>query len=190
MGWIIAFITLMLAASPAAAIDLGAPKLSESLAARKFFDQDRYLLSVADKYQVLRGYTLQPQVGLGHVAREREAGVTLDESLHKIQAHAGGRLDLDNRFYFSAAAKLPVYTYGLTDTRVGLFSPQNRLSAHKYDFAHLSSSNLLWTGEVGVRLGLGADLTIYYDQNAFDLYQAGRSLSEERFGTRIIFRFK
>ncbi|ACM20045.1 hypothetical protein Geob_1687 [Geotalea daltonii FRC-32] len=190
MGWVIAFIAVMLAASPAAAIDLGAPKLSESLASRKFFDPDRYLLSVADKYQVLRGYTLQPQVGLGYVAREREAGVGFDESLHKIQAHAGGRLDLDNRFYFSAAAKLPVYTYGLTDTRLGLFSSQNPSSVHRYDFAHLSSSNLLWTGELGIHLGLGADLTIYYDQNAFDLYEAGRTLSEERIGTRIIFRFK
>ncbi|WP_243372545.1 hypothetical protein [Geotalea sp. SG265] len=190
MFGIIAFIAAMLATSPAAALDLGASKLSESLVVRKFFDLDRYLLAVTEKYRVQQDYSLQPQVGLGYVARERESGVGFDQSLHKIQAHAGGRLDLDRRFYFSAAAKLPIYTYGLTDTRLGLFSSQMPTAVHRYDFTHLSSSNLLWTGEVGVRLGLGAEMTIYYDQNAFDFYQSGRSLSEERFGTRIIFRFK
>jgi hypothetical protein len=180
----------MLAAMPAAAMDLGAPRLSESLAVKKFFDPDRYMLSTAQKYQVLSAYSLQPQLGLGYVAREQESGAGFDQSLHKIQAHAGGKLVLDKQFYFSAAAKLPVYTYGLTDARAGLFSTQSPSSVNRYDFAHLSRSNLLWTGEVGVHLGLGADLTIYYDQNAFDLYQSGRSFSEDKFGTRLIFRFK
>lgn len=190
MGRMLAFIIALLTALPAAALDLGVPKLAESPEVRRFFDPDRHILSTAKKYRVLQGYSLQPEVGLGYVSREQDSGVGFGESLHKVQAHAGGRLVLDKQFYFSAAAKLPVYSYGLTDTRLGLFSSQSPSSTYRYDFAHLTRSNLLWTGELGVHLGLGADLTIYYDQNAFDLYQSGRTLSEDRFGTRIIFRFK
>lgn len=182
-------VTLLLAV-PASAADLGTPELSAGLAAHKLFDADRYLLSTDVKFQVMPGYTLEPQIGVGYAARERDAGLGLDESLYKIHAHAGGKIDLDRRFYLSGAAKVPVYTYGLTNVRSGLFSSQAPVSRHDYDFTHLSSTNLLLTGELGVHLGHGADLTVYYDQNAFDHYQTGRTQSEERFGTRIIFRFK
>lgn len=190
MHWILILITVLCTALPAAAADLGTPKLSDAVSKHNLLDADRYLLSLDVKYQLVPGYTLEPQFGVGYAAREREAGVGLDESLYKVHAQAGGKVDLAKGFYLSAAAKLPVYTYGQTDMRSGLFSAQNPISRHGYDFSHLSASNLLWTGELGVHLGLGADLTIYYDQNVFDHYQAGRPESDDRIGTRIIFRFK
>ena len=173
MYWIFFFIIGLFSALPAAAADLGTPKLSDAVAKHDLLDADRYLLSLDVKYQLVPGYTLEPQLGVGYAAREREAGVGLDESLYKIHAHAGGKIDLAKKYFLSAAAKVPVYTYGLTEVRSGLFSAQDSISRHGNDFSHLFSYNLLWTGEMGVHLGLGADLTIYYDQNAFDLYQPG-----------------
>jgi len=187
------FITMMaiiMSAATAFAADLGTPRLSESLSTRKFFDPDRLLTTGGVKYEGVEGFTIEPLVGIGYTAREREMRGGLDEAIHKVHAQAGGKIDLAKTLYLSAAAKIPVYTYGLTDSRTGFGAPQGALSRHEYDFTRVSPSTLSWTGEMGIHLGLGADLNIYYDQNLFNSYQPGLTQSEERFGTRIIFRFK
>ena len=181
---------LLLVASVTFAADLGTPLLSESLATRKFFDPDRLLTTGGVKYKGAEGVTIEPQIGVGYTARERDIKGGFEESIHKVHAQAGGKIDLAKTLYFSAAAKVPVYTYGLTGSSTSFVSPQVPASRHEYDFTRLSPSTLSWTGEVGVHLGLGADLTIYYDQNLFNSYQPGMTQQEERFGTRIIFRFK
>ena len=174
----------------AVAADLGTPRLSESLSTRKFFDPDRLLTTGGVKYQGVEGFTIEPLIGLGYTARERELKGGVDEAVHKLHAQAGGKIDLAKTFYLSAAAKLPVYTYGLADSRIGFGSPQGAVSRHEYDFTRLSPGSLSWTGEMGIHLGLGADLTIYYDQDMLKGFQPGVTQPEERFGTRIIFRFK
>jgi hypothetical protein len=186
------FITMMaiiMSAATAFAADLGTPRLSESLSTRKFFDPDRLLTTGGVKYEGVEGFTIEPLVGVGYTAREREIRGGLDEAIHKVHAQAGGKIDLAKTLYLSAAAKIPVYTYGLTDSRTGFGAPQGAQSRHEYDFTRLSPSTLSWTGEMGIHLGLGADLTIYYDQDLLKGYQPGLT-QEERFGTRIIFRFK
>jgi hypothetical protein len=187
---IILAILIILSTVTAFAADLGTPRLSESLSTRKFFDPDRLLITGGVKYKGLEDLTIEPQLGLGYTAREREIRGGLDEAIHKVHAQAGGKIDLAKTLYLSAAAKIPVYTYGLTDSQTGFGAPQGALSRHEYDFTRLSPSTLSWTGEMGIHLGLGADLTIYYDQNLFNSYQPGLTQPEERFGTRIIFRFK
>jgi len=186
---IILAILIILSTVTAFAADLGTPRLSESLSTRKFFDPDRLLITGGVKYKGLEDLTIEPQLGLGYTAREREIRGGLDEAIHKVHAQAGGKIDLAKTLYLSAAAKIPVYTYGLTDSRT-FGAPQGALSRHEYDFTRLSPSTLSWTGEMGIHLGLGADLTIYYDQDLLKGYQPGLTQSEERFGTRIIFRFK
>lgn len=180
----------LLAASAAVAADLGTPRLSENLSTRKFFDPDRLLITGGVKYEGVEGFTIEPLFGFGYTARERELKVGVDEAIHKLHAQAGGKIDLAKTLYLSAAAKIPVYTYELADSRSGFGASQGVLSRHEYDFTRLSPSTLSWTGEMGIHLGLGADLNIYYDQNLFNSYQPGLTQSEERFGTRIIFRFK
>jgi hypothetical protein len=180
----------LLAASAVFAADLGTPRLSESLSTRKFFDPDRLLITGGVKYEGVEGFTIEPLVGLGYTARERELKVGVDEAIHKVNAQAGGKIDFAKALYLSAAAKIPVYTYELTDSRTGFGAPQGAQSRHELDFTRLSPSTLSWTGEMGIHLGLGADLTIYYDQDLLKGYQPGLTQSEERFGTRIIFRFK
>lgn len=183
-------IVILPAAATVFAADLGTPLLSDSLATRKFFDPDRLLTTGGVKYKGLEGITIEPQIGVGYTARERDIKGGFEESIHKVHALAGGKIDLAKTLYFSGAAKVPVYTYGLTDSSTSFVSPQVPASRHEYDFTRLSPSTLSWTGEVGVHLGLGADLSIYYDQNLFNSYQPGMTQQEERFGTRIIFRFK
>ena len=183
-------IVILLTTATAFAADLGTPLLTDGLAERRFFDPERLLTTGGVKYKGLEGITIEPQIGVGYTSREQDIKGGLEEAVHKVHAQAGGKIDLADTLYFSAAAKVPVYTYGLTDKSAGLVSPQVTTSRHAYDFMRLSPSTLSWTGEMGVHLGLGTDLTVYYDQNLFDSYQPGTPQPEERFGTRLIFRFK
>lgn len=134
--------------------------------------------------------TLEPQVGIGHTARDQELGSGFEESIHKVHAQAGGKFDLGGTFFLSAAAKLPVYSYATSGQRFGASTPTDTVSRHSYDLTHLPGSKLTWTGEVGIRLGKGTELNFYFDQTQFDSMQPGLSRPEERFGTRFIIRFK
>jgi hypothetical protein len=95
--------------------------------------------------------------------------------------------------YLSAAAKLPVYTYEMTGRRIrGDDSFQYDNGRNNYDLFNHSMGNLSWTGEVGIRLGPGTDLNIFYDQTPFSTIQgiSRYGQMEEKFGTRFIFHFR
>ena len=184
---------VMLATATATAADLGTPRLTDGLAPQKYFDPDRYLTGGGVKYTSAKDVTLEPQVGFGYGSWEREAGSGFDEVIRKVHAQAGGRVDLSGKVYVSAAAKMPVYTYQLTERRLGGdLSYQAPVTRHDYDLFRRPGGNLTWTGEMGIRLGGGADLNVFYDLTPFTNYQGGNSFgqTEERFGTRIIFRFR
>lgn len=182
----------MLTFTAAYAADLGTPNLTDTISTRKFFDPDRFLTTGGVQYRSWQDITIEPQFGLGHRAWEREIKSGYDEVIHKVHAQAGGKIDLFRLFYLSAAAKVPVYTYEFTGQRIGGTTlSQTDSSRHGYDFLRLPSANLSWTGEMGIRLGKKVDLNLYYDKSTFDVYQGGSGLSrpEDRFGTRIIFKF-
>ncbi len=184
---------ILLAARAAHGGGLETPRLSDDMTARKYFDPDRFLSSGGLKYAAGHSFTLEPQVGVGYEKLQMGAGNGYEEVFHKVHAQAGGKLELPGMLHFSVAAKLPVYTYEMTGLRSGgdnlLLNPTGR---HGYDLFSSSGKSLSWTGEVGIRLGLGADLDIFYDQTPFGSFQGGNRLDrmEERFGTRIIFRFR
>lgn len=162
------------------------------MAAQKYFDPDRFLSTGGLKYEPGHSFTLEPQVGVGYEKLEAEIGSGYEEVFHKVHAQAGGRLDLPGMFHFSAAAKLPVYTYEMTGLRSGEDnSLQNAAGRNNYDLFSNSLKALSWTGEMGIRLGLGTDLNIFYDQTQFGSFQGISRFerTEEKFGTRIIFRF-
>ena len=183
---------VMLAAATATAADLGTPSLTDGLAPQKYFDPDRYLTGGGVKYTSMKDVTLEPQVGFGYGSWEREAGSGFDEVIRKVHAQAGGRVDLSGKVYVSAAAKMPVYTYQLTERRLGGdLSFQSPVTRHDYDLFRRPGGNLTWTGEMGIRLGGGADLNVFYDLTPFAGSQGSSfGQTEERFGTRIIFRFR
>jgi hypothetical protein len=171
---------------------LETPSLSDDLATQKYFDPARFLSTGGLKYEAAPSFTLEPQVGVGYEKLEMEIGSGFGEVFHKVHAQAGGRLDLPGMLYLSAAAKLPVYTYEMTGRHIGGDdSFQNTIGRYNYDLFSHSGKSLSWTGEVGIRLGLGTDLNIFYDQTQLDSFQGGNRFDrmEERFGTRIIFRF-
>jgi hypothetical protein len=173
--------------------DLGTPRLSDSIATQKYFDPDRFLSTGGLKYEAGSSFTLAPQVGVGYEKLEMEIGSGFGEVFHKVHAQAGGRFDLPGMLYFSAAAKLPVYTYEITGHRsAGDNSFQYTVGRQSYDLFNRSAESLSWTGEVGIRLGLGTDLNIFYDQTPFSGSPGGSGFGqmEEKFGTRIIFQFR
>jgi len=173
--------------------DLGTPRLSDSIESRKYFDPDRYLSSGGLKYEPAPSFTLEPQVGVGYEKLEMETGSGFGEVFHKVHAQAGGRFDLSRMLYFSAAAKLPVYTYEMTGRRGGGDdSFQYTVGRQSYDLFNRSAESLSWTGEVGIRLAPGTDLNLFYDQTPFagSLGGSRSGQMEEKFGTRFIFHFR
>jgi hypothetical protein len=187
-----AICAILLAARVGYGAGLETPRLSDDMAAQKYFDPDRFLSTGGLKYEAGHSFTLEPQVGVGYEKLKMEIGSGYEEVFHKVHAQAGGRLDLPGMLHFSAAAKLPVYTYEMTGLRSGVDNSfQNTVGRYNYDLFSNSTKSLSWTGEVGIRLGLGTDLNIFYDQTRFDSFQGGNRFDrmEEKFGTRIIFRF-
>jgi hypothetical protein len=184
---------LFLAVRVAHGAGLETTGLGDDSAVQSYFEADRFLSTGGLKYEAGRSFTLEPQVGVGYEKMETELGRGYEEVFHKVHAQAGGQLALPGMLYFSAAAKLPVYTYEMTGLRFGGdYSLQNAVGRHDYDLFNLSGKKLSWTGEVGLRLGLGTDLNIFYDQTPFSTFQGGNRLDrmDEKFGTRLIFRFR
>jgi hypothetical protein len=174
--------------SPPRATGLGTPTLSEPIHTARFFDPDRLLTTGGVKYQAADQLSLEPELGLGYRATDRDFLGGIATSSHYVHAQAGWRLSLADTLYVSAAAKLPV----LTIESAGRYNGQDLGTREGYDFTHPLRNNLNWTGEMGIHLTSWTDLTLYYDQSPVSTWltgPGGRQL-EERVGTRIILRFK
>ena len=176
---------LLLCASPLRAAGLGTPNLSAPLATTRFFDPDRYLTTGGMKYSAASELTLEPELGVGYRALERDLPGGAAESIHRVHAQAGWRLSLADTLYLSAAAKLPVYSYQSS----GSYGGQDLGSRQGYDLVHSFRAVPNWTGEVGMHLNGRADLTLYYDQGLAPGALPGVGQLEDRVGTRIIWRF-
>ena len=176
---------LFFAAVPLAAADLGTPDLSAPLAVSRLFDPERFLTTGGMRYAPSRRLTLEPELGVGYRSLEREIAGGVDEA-HHVHAQAGGRLSLADTVYLSAAAKLPVYTF----QRAGSLSGQDIGTRQGSDLGRGLRNPLNWTGEIGVRISAGTDLTLFYDQSQIPGWLSGASQQEERIGTRLIWRFK
>jgi hypothetical protein len=180
------FLILALSATPLFAAGLGTPNLSAPLATARFFDPDRFLTTGGVRYSAASDLTLEPELGVGYRALERDLPGMAEELIHRVHAQAGWRLSLADTLYVSAAAKLPVYSY----QRSGSYGGQNLGSRQGYDLVHSFRGAPTWTGEMGVHLTSRADLTLYYDQGLAPGGVPGFVQQEERVGTRIIWRFK
>jgi hypothetical protein len=175
-----------LCATPLFAAGIGTPSLSPPLATARFFDPDRYLTTGGVRYSAASDLTLEPELGVGYRALERDLPRGAEELTHRVHAQAGWRLSLADTLYLSAAAKLPVYSY----QRSGSYGGQFLESRQGYDLVHSLRGAPAWTGEVGLHLGGHADLTLYYDQGLVGGALPGVAQQEDRVGTRIIWRFR
>jgi len=188
-----ALLAIVIIGRSACGADLGTPRLSDSIAMQRYFDPDRLLSTGGLKYEAAPAFTLEPQVGVGYEKLEMETGSGSAEVFHMVHAQAGGRVDLPGMLYFSAAAKLPVYTCEMSGRRLaGDDSFQYGNGRHSYDLLNHEGGSLSWTGEAGIRLAPGTDLNIFYDQTTFSGSLGGSRLgqTEEKFGTRVIFHFR
>ena len=176
----------LLWATPLLAAGLGTPNLSAPIAMDRFFDPDRYLTTGGVRYGAASELSLEPELGVGYRALERDLPGGAAESIHKVHAQAGWRLSLADTLYLSAAAKLPVYSYQSS----GSYGGQDIGSRQGYDLVHSLRGAPAWTGEVGLRLTNSAALSLYYDQGQVPGGLPGAAQQEERVGTRFIWRFK
>jgi hypothetical protein len=103
-----------------------------------------------------------------------------------IHGEAGGKVNLLDNVSLTAVAKIPLYTH---ETRSGALSPgdEGKVST---DLMHKPGS-ISWRSELGVSLGKGVNLNLFYDQSTFGrVDRPGVDEREEKFGTRFIIHFK
>jgi len=163
------------------AMDLGAPRLTEPLQQEKFFNAERLAVqgNVNNKPQLL-----EPQLGVSHDAREDEVGLGMMQTTHKVHGEAGGKLNFLGDVSLTAVAKIPVYIYGVTGSA-------NAADGASSGELLKNSGKLSWRSELGVPLGDGVDLNLFYDHTAVGkIDRPGVDEREEKFGTKFIFRFK
>jgi len=160
------------------AADLGTPLLSAPLQQEKFFETER-LTAKGESSSATGGW--EPQVGLSHVAREDEALSGEKQTTHKIHGEAGGKLNLLNNVSLTAIARIPLYTHESSSSEDRKASTDLLGKAEK----------LSWRSELGVNLGSGVDLNLFYDRAMFGrVDRPGLDDQEEKFGTRVIIHFK
>lgn len=181
----VAVLLLIVVAAPLCGADLGAPRLSPPLEQTRFFDPDRFLTTAGLSYSSST-VKLEPELGVGYRALERDLPGGFAESIHHVHAQAGGRVSLPQSVYLSAAAKLPVFSYESTGRSLG----PDPFARQAYDIGHSLRNGLTWTGELGIHLSTRADLTLYYDQSMIGGTLPRMNQQEDRIGTRIILHFK
>lgn len=167
----------------ALALDLGTPVLSPPMQQEKFFDTQR--LTTGGEGAGTPG-SWEPQVGISHAGREDEGGAGLKQTTHRIHGEAGGKLNLLDNVSLTAVAKIPLYTH---ETRSGEFTSaeEGRVSTELMR----KPGNISWRSELGVSLGKGMNLNLFYDQSTFGrVDRPGVDEREEKFGTRFIIQFK
>jgi len=176
-------LSLSVGATDCEAVDLGVPVLSEPLQQEKFFDTER--LTIKGESTSIPG-GLEPQVGLSYAAREDDVSSEGNQTTHRIHGEAGGKLNLMDNVSLTAIARIPLYT---RETRFGEGSPSTDGKAASDLLPN--TGDLSWRSEVGVKLGTGVDLNLFYDQSTFGrVDRPGVDDREEKFGTRFIIRFK
>lgn len=162
------------------AVDLGTPALSEPLQQEKFFDTDR--LTIKGESAAPGGF--EPQVGLSHMAREDETVSGGKYMTQKIHGEAGGKLNLSDSLSLTGIARIPLYTLETEDLAS---SSDERVSSDLLG----KPGDLSWRSELGVNLGAGIDLNLFYDKSVFGRGdKPGVDERDEKFGTRFIIHFK
>jgi hypothetical protein len=164
------------------AADLGAPDISAPVQYENFFETTRL---TAQPGASTGPRLLNPQVSVSHLSREIDNEGGMSRITHKIHGEAGGRLNLLDNLSLTAVARVPLYTYqlssGQTSASEGRGSP---------DLMH-GTSSLSLRSELGLNLGKGIDLNLFYDKSKFGrIDRPGLDDQDERFGTRFIIRFK
>jgi hypothetical protein len=176
---------LLLAVAPvASALDLGTPPLSPPLQQEKFFDTER-LITGGEAGGGAGDW--ESQLGLSHIAREDDVSTGGRQATHRIHGEAGGKLNVMDNVSLTAIARIPLYTY---EARFGEDSPSTGEGKIATDLVR-NPANLSWRSEVGVNLGKGVDLNLFYDRSLFGkVDRPGVDEREEKFGTRFIIHFK
>jgi hypothetical protein len=179
-----ALIILILAAlSPATlfAMDLGTPRITAPMQHEKFFETERLAVQGTSKD---KPPLLEPQLAVSHDAREDGVGLGMQQTTHRVHGEAGGKLNLFGDVTLTAVAKIPVYRYGVT-------SSANTVDGASSSELLKNTGRLFWRSELGIPLGEGVGLNLFYDRSSLGrVDRPGVDEREEKFGTKFIFRFK
>lgn len=165
----------------AGAADLGVPQLSEPLQKERFFNQERLSIDSSSSHAKS---LLEPQLSVSHDVRENDLGADVKQTTHRVHGEAGGKLNIIGDISLVTVARIPVFTHeatGSTRTSDGTTSSELLKSTRR----------LSWRSELGVPLGEGVNLNLFYDNSTFSkIDRPGVDEREEKFGTRFIFKFK
>jgi hypothetical protein len=162
------------------ALDLGTPPLSEPIQKEHFFETKRLLLGGGDASS---SPVFEPQLSFSHNAREESAGVGISQKFHIVSGEAGGKLNLLGDISLTAVTRIPVYNYEVIES--------SRIQDGAASGELLKPGRLSWRSELGVPIGGGVNLNVFYDNSTIGkMDKPGLEERDEKFGTRFIIKFK
>jgi hypothetical protein len=178
----IALILLAAVSAAVAAEPSSKPNISIPVQSETFFQPDRLQFKPEKSSP---DQLIEPLFSVSKEAREEERGMGGQHTTHRVHGEAGGKINLFGDASLSAVAKIPVYSYDVTDNdrNIGGTTTGGDLLRN--------NGRLSWRSELGLPISQGVNLNLFYDSSIFGrIDKPGVEEREEKFGTRFIIRFK
>jgi hypothetical protein len=171
-------------------LDLGAPRLVPNLPQNILGQSQQAVTSGGVTCAPGQELCVTPLIGVDY--RQRE---TIDPATaltrHDLNVRAGWRLSLFNAFEFSTSAKLPLLQ---AEQRQGVMTgdqrsgPNTKIRTVEQPLA--TSQGVAWGSDLLLKINNQFNLNLFYDYSKSPALQQGQTDRDERFGTRLEYKFK
>ncbi len=171
-------------------LDLGTPRLTPNLPQDMLGQPQQAVTSGGITCAPGHDLCVTPLVGVDYRQRETTDPATA-LTRHDINMRAGWRLSLFNAFEFSTSAKLPLLQ---AEQRQGVMigdqrsGPNTKIRTAEQPLA--AGQGVTWGSDVLLKFNNQFNLNLFYDYSKSPALQQGQSDRDERFGTRLEFKFK
>jgi len=194
--WIV-LLLLVLVSVPellrAEGLDLGAPGLAATPPPEVLGQPSQLVTTVGTGCGPGRDICFAPLIGVDHRKRE-EVDVLKVMTIHDVNARAGWRLSLFDTVEMSTAAKLPVLS---AEQNQSVMSGDQRAGTSTrlltVDPGRTVGSGVTVGSDMRLKLSDSFNFSLFYDYSkgqSGQQGQQGQQGTDERFGTRLEYRFK
>ena len=170
-------------------LDLGAPKLLPTLPPDMLGQPQQAVTSGGVACDPAKEVCVKPLVGVDYRKRETVDPATA-QTRHDVNVRAGWRLSLFDSLEVSTTAKLPLLQ---AEQHQGVMSGDQRSGATTRIRAEqplTTGRDLAWGSDVLLKINNRFNLNLFYDYSKNPGSMQGPADRDERFGTRLEYKFK
>jgi hypothetical protein len=188
------FLVVMVLALPgplaAERLDLGVPRLAPSLPPEMLRQPEQAVATGEAACDPTREVCVAPQFGIEYRQRE-DADAVKARTQHDFSARAGWRLSLFDAVELSTAAKLTLLSAEESQAvMTGDYRTGSTTRLRAGDQSRLRANGVAWGSDLLFKINNRFNLNLFYDYNKAPTGLSGQSVPDERFGTRIEYKFK